>query len=187
MIEDYDDGGILIIDGAHQLFSPQVGLIGRIALDIRLNMAETNVGKLAVIFWCIRGRWKPSSSIIRASAAGFQIWWILTTLRVMNSGRYCLKPYRLIPRKDGCRRGAWTDYICAASSVVYLPHAVRTALATHARRKKSLSLITQRQARRLVKEKRDGQEHSCRSLTKDDLLGPNPSAAIDTSQACHDT
>ncbi|KAI1420585.1 P-loop containing nucleoside triphosphate hydrolase protein [Xylaria sp. FL1777] len=186
MIRGYDHGGVLIIDEAYQLLSPQAGLVGRSALDIILNLMETNVGKLAVIFLGYKEEMEPFFE--------------------HNPGLSSRIPY-MVDFDDYTDYELWkimckniTDHYQGKMDVeggmdgLYMRCIIRRLSAARGKKgfgnvravQNLLNLITQRQARRLVKERRDGQEHNCHLLTKDDLLGPNPSAAIMRSQAWHE-
>ncbi|KAI8954428.1 P-loop containing nucleoside triphosphate hydrolase protein [Xylaria longipes] len=183
MVKYEGHGGILIVDEAYQLISPQAGMTGRSALDIMLTMMENNVGKLTIIFLGYKEEMESffehnpglSSRIPYTmefdDLTDYELWKILCNqITDQYSGKM---------EVEGGMEG------------LYMRCTIRR-LATGRGRKgfgnaravqNLLSHVMQRQARRLVKERRDGEKPNCCLLKKEDLLGPDPSTARRTSQA----
>jgi SpoVK/Ycf46/Vps4 family AAA+-type ATPase len=182
MVDD-GDGGVLVIDEAYQLVSPQAGLVGRSALDIILSMMETNVGKLAIIFLGYKEEMETffehnpglSSRIPYTmdfdDFTDYELWKILC--------KNITDQYDGKMEVEGGMDGLYVRCIIRRLSTGRNRKGFGNARAVQ----NLLSLVTQRQARRLVKERRDGEKPNLYRLTKEDLLGPNPSTAIVMSQA----
>lgn len=176
-------GGILIIDEAYQLVSPYAGSFGRSALDIMLTFMEKEVGKLAIVFIGYKDEMD----------AFFQ----------HNPGLSSRIPYTL-DFKDFTNHELWT-ILCKHMGLqwkygieveggmggLYMRCIIRRLGACRGNKgfgnaravQNLLSHIAQRQARRLVEEVQRGKTPDYHLLTKEDLLGPDPSTVLDTSEA----
>ncbi|KAI1127397.1 P-loop containing nucleoside triphosphate hydrolase protein [Nemania abortiva] len=183
MIEDQGKGGVLIIDEAYQLISPQAGLAGQSTLDIILTMMETHSHKLAIVFLGYREEMETffehnpglSSRIPYVidfdDFTEYELWKILCkNITDQYHGKM-----KVEGGMDGLYMRCITRRLSASRGKKGFGNA-RTA-------QNLLAIVTQRQARRLVKERRDGKNPNCFLLTKEDLIGPNPSKAIRVSQA----
>ncbi|GAW23387.1 hypothetical protein ANO14919_129450 [Xylariales sp. No.14919] len=181
-LTDDGEGGVLIIDEAYQLISPQAGSAGRSAIDTILTMMETRAGRLAVVFLGYREEME----------AFFE----------HNPGISSRIPYTM--DFDDFREYELWKILCKTITDqhekmeveggiggLYMRCVIRRLSAGRGRKgfgnaravQNILHHITQRQARRLVQEKRDGKIPNCDRLTKEDLLGPEPSTAIAMSPA----
>ncbi|OTB00334.1 hypothetical protein M426DRAFT_66057 [Hypoxylon sp. CI-4A] len=182
MVDDYE-GGVLIIDEAYQLVSPQAGMTGRSALDIILTMMEANIGKLAVVFLGYKEEMESFfehnpglSSRIPYTVdfddfTDYELWKIwCKTIADQYNGKM---------EVEGGMGGLYVRCIIRRLSAGRGRKGFGNARAVQ----NLLNIVTQRQARRLVSERRAGENPNLHRLTKQDLLGPNPSTAIAASQA----
>ncbi|KAI1741348.1 P-loop containing nucleoside triphosphate hydrolase protein [Xylaria scruposa] len=177
------DGGVLIVDEAYQLISPQAGLIGRSAIDTILTMMETRASKLAIVFLGYKEEMEaffehnPGISSRIPYAIDFddfmdhELWKILCkTIADQYNGKM---------EVEGGMGGLYMRCIIRRLSAGRGKKGFGNARAVQ----NLLSYAMQRQARRLVQEKRDDKSPNCYLLTGEDLLGPDPSTSIATSPA----
>ena len=176
MLED-DEGGVLFVDEAYQLTAPHVSTSGRQALDIILTEMENNIGKLVVIF---AGYNKDMESFFAhnpglASRIPYtlqfsdftdaELWKILSDL--------IMKKYAGKMEVEGAMDG------------LYMRIAIRRLARARGVRgfgnarsvENLLQRICDRQVKRLTMEEKQGKVPEYLCLTKEDVIGPNPSQA----------
>ncbi|KAJ8127585.1 hypothetical protein O1611_g6051 [Lasiodiplodia mahajangana] len=183
IVDDSSEGGVLVIDEAYQLLSPQAGLAGKCALDLVLGMMETYAHKLAIVFVGYREEMESffehnpglSSRIPYVmdfdDFTDYELWKILC--------KNITDQYHGKMEVEGGMDGLYMRCITRRLSAARGMKGFGNARAAQ----NLLALVTQSQARRLIKERRDDKKPNCYFLTKEDLIGPNPSAAILMSQA----
>lgn len=171
-------GGVLFVDEAYLLTAEYMDGLGRRALDIILTQMENNIGKLVVIFVGYKDELEPffehnpglSSripyTINFVDFTDWELWKIMNDLiSTQWNGRM---------RVEGGMKG------------LYMRIAIRRLAQNRGSRgfgnaravENLLSNISTRQARRLGEEARQGRRSSdYLLLTKEDLIGPDPSQA----------
>ncbi|TRX93753.1 hypothetical protein FHL15_005429 [Xylaria flabelliformis] len=177
------DGGILIIDEAYQLVSPQAGLVGRSALDIILTMMEKNVGKLAIVFLGYKD--EMESFFEHNPGLSSRIPYTMEFNDLTNYELLKILSKQVADRYDGRME------VEGGMAGLYMRCAIRRLAAGRGMKgfgnaraiHNLLNHVMTRQGRRLVKERREDGKPNSYLLTKEDLLGPDPSTAQRTSQA----
>lgn len=176
IIED-KEGGIIIIDEAYQLMAPYVGQEGKKALDIILTALENNTGRFCAIFVGYEHEMVPffehnpglesrvPYTINFADFEDGELWQIFVD--------------KVNKQYGGCMR------IQEGLDGLYVRIAIRRLAQARGSRgfgnaravENLLAKIRQRQARRLTREKSEtpSQEPDYLLLTREDLIGPDPS------------
>ncbi|KAI1362779.1 P-loop containing nucleoside triphosphate hydrolase protein [Xylaria arbuscula] len=176
-------GGILIIDEADQLVSPYTSSFGRSALDIILTFMEKEVDKLAIAFV----GYKDEMEALFQHNPGLSSR-ISYSMNFKDFTNYEL--WMILCKQLACQ---WKKGIEVEQGYgeLYMRCTIRRLGAGRGRKgfgnaravQNLLSHIAQRQARRLVQEVQRGKTPDYHLLTKEDVLGPDPSKALDTSEA----
>ncbi|KAI1169718.1 P-loop containing nucleoside triphosphate hydrolase protein [Nemania sp. FL0916] len=177
------EGGVLIIDEAYQLISPQAGLVGKSAIDTILAMMQKHSSSLAIVFLGYKEEmedlFKHNLGIISRipytmdfdDFTEHELWNILHKMIVHEQGEKM--------EVEGGMSGLYMRCIIRRLSAGRGKNGFGNARTVQ----NLLRYIMQRQARRIVQEKRHGITPNCYRLTKEDLLGPDPSTAVATSPA----
>ncbi|KAI0186841.1 hypothetical protein EV127DRAFT_500144 [Xylaria flabelliformis] len=171
------DSGILIIDKAYQLVSLQAGEDGHCAPGIILAMMERNVGKLAVVFL---GYKDEMESFFRHNPGlSSRIPYTMESNDLTDYELLKILSKQVADRYDGRME------VEGGMTGLYMRCAVRrlaagrgmkgfgNARAVH----NFLNHVMTRQGRRFVKDRREDGKPNSYLLTKEDLLGPDPSTA----------
>ncbi|KAL6832828.1 P-loop containing nucleoside triphosphate hydrolase protein [Trichoderma camerunense] len=173
-----EDGGVIFVDEAYQLMTPYMDRDGKQALDILLAALESNIGVLSAVFVGYKDEMEPffehnpglesriPYSIKFTDFDDGELWHIFTN--------NILKHYGGGMRVEGGLDG------------VYVRIAIRRLAQGRGNRgfgnaravENLLARIRQRQAQRLMRERngKRGQSLDCLFFTKEDLIGPDPSA-----------
>ncbi|KAK7753527.1 hypothetical protein SLS62_004602 [Diatrype stigma] len=179
------NGGILLIDDAYPLVSPDTNSPG-LALNLILKAMETNVGKLIAIF--VGYKDEMESFFEHSPGLNSRIPYIMnfedftkdelkTILYKTISGQYGGR-MKLEGHIDGIYIGIVINRLVQGrgSRGFGNAHAVHNLLAK----------ISQRQARRLEIEQQKGKTVDYFLFTMEDLIGPEPSVAIQATMAWTD-
>ncbi|KAJ8121413.1 hypothetical protein ONZ43_g2126 [Nemania bipapillata] len=164
MINDmtYDGaGGVLIIDEAYQLISPQAGLTGRSAVDTILAKMEAYPAKLVIVFLGYREEMQAFFEHNPGISSRIPY--------TMDFGDFTDDELWKILCKTITDKYSHKMEVEGGMGGLYMRCIIRR--------------LSAGRARRIVQEKRDSKTANCYRLTKEDLLGPDPSAAIATSSA----
>ncbi|KAJ3578234.1 hypothetical protein NPX13_g2332 [Xylaria arbuscula] len=176
-------GGVLIIDEAYQLVSPYAGSFGRSALDIILTFMEKEAGKLAIVF--VGYKDEMEAFLQHNHGLGSRIPYTMDFKDFTNQELWMIF----------CKHMAhqWTEGVQVEQGVggLYMRCTIRRLGSGRGRKgfgnaravQNLLDHIAQRQARRLIEEGESGKTTDYHLLTKEDLLGPDPSMVLDTSDA----
>jgi hypothetical protein len=177
------EGGILFVDEAYQLTAPYASAGGRQALDIILTEMENNIGRLTVIF---AGYNKEMESFFEHNPGlvsrvpytlqftdfeDVELWNILRD--------YIDKKYSKQMKVEGGMDGL---YMRVAIRRLARGRGIR-GFGNARSVDNLLARISERQARRLTKQLKDGLNPDDLYFTKEDLIGPDPSEAIFRSSA----
>ncbi|KAL1638042.1 hypothetical protein SLS58_009063 [Diplodia intermedia] len=172
--KDQAPGGVLFIDEAYQLVAPHVSASGRQALDVLLTWMENNVGKLVVIFAGYREGMEPlfehnpgllsriPYTVQFDDFSDEELWSVLcNNINDRYNGRMRIQEgmeglwiHVAIRRLGRCRKSKGFGN---ARSIENL-----------------LAVIAEHQAIRVKAEHRRGEKPDFHCLTKEDLIGPDP-------------
>jgi AAA+ superfamily predicted ATPase len=175
---DDDDGGVIFIDETYQLTATHTSGIGRSILDIILTEMENNIGKLAVIF---AGYNRDMQSFFEHNQglrsripyslqfADFEDGELLSILRSK-----ILKKYGKEMNVAGGLEGRYMRIAIRRLAAGRGIQGFGNARAVE----NLLAQIAERQAKRLTLEMKEKNELNYHFFTKKDLIGPNPSEAL---------
>jgi len=185
IVEEYQ-GGVLFVDEAYQLTAPHTSVAGRQALDLLLSEMENNIGKLVVIF---AGYNKEMQSFFEHNPGlssripyilqfeDFDVIELWTILRDRINKKYGEGRMNIEGGEGGLYMRIATRRLARGRGIRGFGNARSVD--------NLLSRISERQAKRLDKEKKKGRlldkQYFC--FTKADLIGPDPSEAIHESEA----
>lgn len=178
-------GGILLIDEAYQLTASYLGGSGRPALDLILTMIENNIGKIVSIFVGYKDEMK--SFFEHNPGLSSRIPYTLHFEDFTDGELWNILRCRIVEKYGGKMQ------IEGGMGGLYMRIAIRRLAQRRGSRGfgnaravlNLLDKISKRQARRLVREKRQdkAKTHDLYLFTKEDLIGRDPSAAIKESPA----
>ncbi|XHG06593.1 hypothetical protein AWENTII_009781 [Aspergillus wentii] len=181
-----ESNGVLFVDEAYQLTASYMDAVGRQILDMLLKKMEDDIGKGAVIFAGYKD--EMESFIEHNPGLSSRIPWTLDFVDFTEAELWRILSDRI--EKDYHGRMRVEDGMAGKPMRI----AVRRLVQGPARRsfgnaravENLLSLISARQAQRLVKEKRLGGTPDYNFFTQEDIIGPDPSEAAEQSQAWKD-
>lgn len=177
-LKTLSDGGVLFIDEAYQLTTDYVGGTGRQALDVVLTAIENLMGKVVVIFVGYHDEMElfhehnPGLTGRIPYNMGFddfddgELWSILCdNIDKRYKGKMVV---------EGGLDGLYMRIVVRRLSQTRGSRGFSNARAVE----NILAVISQRQARRLLQQKRSGNGRlDCFLLSKEDLIGPDPLTA----------
>ncbi|RFU74458.1 stage v sporulation k [Trichoderma arundinaceum] len=178
------NGGVLFIDEAYQLVAGYLDGMGRQVLDLILTEMENNKGKFAVILVGYKEQLEPLFHHNVGLLSRFpyimnftdfdngDLWQILVNgMRKLYEGKMQI---------DGGEDGLYTRIIIRRLAQARGSRSFGNARAVE----NTINNIADRQARRLIQEKKRGDsELNYYLFTKEDLIGPDPSIASKSSLA----
>ncbi|KAI8963873.1 P-loop containing nucleoside triphosphate hydrolase protein [Daldinia sp. FL1419] len=179
----YHEGGVLFVDEAYQLTAPYADSAGRAALDIILTAMENNVGRLVVIFVGYKDEMEsffehnPGLSSRIPYTMNFADFNDRELWKILNDN--IEKEYGGNMKVEGGMNG------------LYMRIAIRRLAQNRGSRsfgnaravQNLLARISQRQAQRITKEKKYGGKPNYLLFTKEDIIGPDPATAAQSSDA----